>query len=741
MSMEFSGSAGVSARSLFSLSLNGKICAAATALVVLSLAVTATVIGVRSSSSAEAAAMNLARTSAREVAGALQSRIIGNLSAVINLSGAMRQTRANNQTLGRDQINEMVKATLLGSEDLIGAAVTWEPNALDGKDAEFAGKLPYYDATGRYLPYWTRASGGGTHVEPIVFDSAPGANDWYDIPKKSGKVFFTEPYNYPVDGKPTLMASLVSPIMIEGQFRGVASADFMLTRLTAILKELKVIEGAQLSLISNGGLYASHTDVARLGKKAEDLPAAALEQVRKGQAYEYEDSVGMVHLLQPLTIHADAPPWSVQLIFPKSVALAPARELLWYTLGVSLLCAIATALVLITVVFRLTAPLRALGERMSGLSSGDADLSVKLEVQGNDELAVIGNGFNQFVGKIHDVLVQVSASAENVARGSAEISQGNTDLSARTEHQASALEQTAASIDELTGTVKENAENARQANQLAEAASEVAQRSGSVVTQVVATMASINESSNKIVDIISVIDGIAFQTNILALNAAVEAARAGEQGRGFAVVATEVRNLAQRSAAAAKEIKELIDDSVDKVAAGSRLVDEAGSTMDEVVASVRRVTEIMSEITVATVEQSDGIAQVNQAIVEMDGVTQQNAALVEQAAAAAESLQEQAHHLEQAVSVFRLQRATGSTGSSYVRRPELPPAAQRATVARRLAARPAATASAAAKPVENSGPAPAPATARSASAAAAGNAARQPAAKPAAAADSEWEEF
>jgi methyl-accepting chemotaxis protein len=325
--------------------------------------------------------------------------------------------------------------------------------------------------------------------------------------------------------------------------------------------------------------------------------------------------------------------------------------------------------VLITVVFRLTAPLRALGERMTALSSGDADLSVKLEVHGNDELAVIGNGFNQFVGKIHDVLVQVSASAENVARGSSEISQGNTDLSARTEHQASALEQTAASIDELTGTVKENAENARQANQLAEAASEVAQRSGSVVAQVVSTMASINASSNKIVDIISVIDGIAFQTNILALNAAVEAARAGEQGRGFAVVATEVRNLAQR-AAAAKEIKELIDDSVDKVAAGSRLVDEAGSTMEEVVSSVRRVTQIMSEITVATVEQSDGIAQVNQAIVQMDGVTQQNAALVEQAAAAA-SLQEQAHHLEQAVSVFRLQRAS-SAASLTTRRPALP---------------------------------------------------------------------
>jgi methyl-accepting chemotaxis protein len=660
----------------FALSLNGKICAAATALVLLSLAVTATVIGIRSSASAEASAMELARTSAREVSGALQARIATNLSAVVNLGGAMRATLTAKLPLARDQINEMVKATLGGSEDLIGAAVTWEPDALDGKDAEFAGKAPLYDATGRFMPYWTRTSGGGVKAEPIVFDSAPGANDWYDIPKRSGKVFFTEPYSYPIDGKPVLMASLVAPIMIERRFQGAASADFMLTQLSNILAQLKTIDGAKLSLISNGGLYASNPSPEKLGKKADDVPAEGLARVRQGQSYEYEEQ-GLVHLLQPLFIHAETAPWAVQLTFPKSVATAPARELLLYTLIVSVICAVATAVILIGVVFRLTGPLRVLGERMTTLSSGDADLSVKLDVVGRDELAVIGNGFNQFVGKIHDVLVQVSASAENVARGSSEISHGNADLSARTEQQASALEETAASIEELTSTVKENAENARQANQLAGSASDVAQRSGAVVSQVVATMASINASSNQIVDIISVIDGIAFQTNILALNAAVEAARAGEQGRGFAVVASEVRNLAQRSAAAAKEIKALIDDSVGKVAAGSRLVDEAGGTMDEVVASVRRVTEIMGEITVATAEQSEGIAQVNQAVVQMDGVTQQNAALVEQAAAAAESLQEQAAHLAQAVSVFKLDR--GAARSVAARTPQ-----PRAAIARAI---------------------------------------------------------
>ncbi|MES2075760.1 MAG: methyl-accepting chemotaxis protein [Pseudomonadota bacterium] len=703
------------------LSLNSKICAAATALVVLSLGITATVIGVRSSASAEAAAMELARTSAREVSGALQSRIGTNLAAVINLGGAMRATRGANAALSRDQVNEMVKATLGGSEDLIGSAVTWEPNALDGKDAEFADKKPLYDATGRFMPYWTRGAGGKLNVEPIVFDSAPGANDWYDIPKRSGKVFFTEPYNYPVDGKNVLMASLVAPILIEGKFQGVASADFMLTRLSKILAELKVIDGAKLSLISNGGLYASNPVAERLGKKADDIPEAGLAAVRAGQSYEFADAGGYIHLLQPLFIHAESAPWSVRLSFPKSVATAPARELLWYTLAVALICAVATAGILIGVVFRLTAPLRTLGAAMTDLSSGEADLSVKLAVNGRDELAVIGAGFNAFVEKIHCVLLDVRVSAENVARGSAEISHGNSDLSARTEQQASALEETAASIEQLTSTVKENAENARQANELAGSASDVAQKSGAVVAQVVDTMASINQSSNKIVDIISVIDGIAFQTNILALNAAVEAARAGEQGRGFAVVASEVRNLAQRSAAAAKEIKALIDDSVGKVAIGSKLVDEAGSTMDEVVSSVRRVTAIMSEITVATHEQSEGIAQVNQAITQMDGVTQQNAALVEEAAAAAESLQEQAHHLAQAVSVFKLDE-----GRAAPRAPAPASAPTRAPAAKAAKAAPVKLASArpALKQVAPAKPAPRPAAKAKASSA-----------------DSEWEEF
>jgi methyl-accepting chemotaxis protein len=284
----------------------------------------------------------------------------------------------------------------------------------------------------------------------------------------------------------------------------------------------------------------------------------------------------------------------------------------------------------------------------------EGQLQVVIAPSGRDEITQLMQALATMRDQLQDVVARVRGGAEGVATASAEIAQGNNDLSARTEQQASALQQTAASMEQLSSTVRQNADNARQANQLAMSASTVAIQGGDVVGRVVETMKGINDSSRKISDIISVIDGIAFQTNILALNAAVEAARAGEQGRGFAVVASEVRSLAQRSAEAAKEIKLLISDSVGRVEQGTQLVDQAGSTMSEVVTSIRRVTDIMGEISAASTEQSQGVAQVGEAVTQMDQATQQNAALVEESAAAAGSLQTQAEQLVQAVAVFKL---------------------------------------------------------------------------------------
>jgi len=299
------------------------------------------------------------------------------------------------------------------------------------------------------------------------------------------------------------------------------------------------------------------------------------------------------------------------------------------------------------------------------------DLTVHVALRKGDSHSLL-YAIHKMQQELARVISQIRQASGTIATASSEIAAGNHDLSSRTEQQASSLEETAASMEELTSTVKQNADNARQANQLAVSASSVAVKGGTVVAEVVGTMGAINASSRKIVDIIGVIDGIAFQTNILALNAAVEAARAGEQGRGFAVVAAEVRNLAQRSAAAAKEIKTLIDDSVSKVEEGSSQVAEAGKTMDEIVDSVKRVTDIMAEITAASQEQTSGIEQINQAITQMDQVTQQNAALVEQAAAAASSLQEQASGLSDAVSVFRLQGGDLPQQQPTPRRPANP---------------------------------------------------------------------
>ncbi|MGH8853953.1 MAG: methyl-accepting chemotaxis protein [Telluria sp.] len=639
----------------FSLSLTAKVCATATALVVLSLGATSTFIGIESSTASREAAMLQAHTAAREASATLQARLGAGMARIQALSTTMGAAHGAEPPLVREQVNGIVKASLLDSADFVGMSAAFEPDALDGKDAEYAGKAPEYDATGRFMPYWTRGGDGAARAESIVFSTTPGANAWYDVPKASGKPHFTEPYKYPINGKDELIASLAAPIVVGGKVVGVTTGDFMLTGLGKILAGMARVEGGTLALVSNGGLYASHIDHGRNGKKADDLPAAALEAVRQGKPYEYTDDQDMIHLLQPLQLHPDIAPWAISLAFPKSVATASSRALVGYALMVSVVCAVIAVFVMVSVLRRLTLPLRVLGATMTDLSSGNADLSARLAVRGNDELAEIARGFNGFVAKIQDVLARVRSSSDAVATASTEIRQGNADLSVRTEQQASALEETAASMEELNGTVKQNADNARQANQLAESASETAVRGGEVVARVVDTMASISDSSKKVVDIIGVIDGIAFQTNILALNAAVEAARAGEQGRGFAVVATEVRNLAQRSAAAAKEIKALIGDSVDKVGVGSALVADAGKTMGDVVASVRRVSDIVAEISAASAEQSSGIGQVNQAIVQMDGVTQQNAALVEEAAAAAESLQQQAAMLVALVGEFKVE--------------------------------------------------------------------------------------
>jgi len=320
-----------------------------------------------------------------------------------------------------------------------------------------------------------------------------------------------------------------------------------------------------------------------------------------------------------------------------------------------LLALIATFIAVATGVFitrTITRPINRAVSLAEAVAAGD--LTHHLHVDTTDEVGRLLTALERMTGNLHGIVAQVRQGTDTISQATREVASGNMDLSSRTEHQASSLEETAAAMEQLTSTVKQNADNAREANQLASSASDVAVKGGNAVNQVVSTMSAINESSRRIVEIIGVIDGIAFQTNILALNAAVEAARAGEHGRGFAVVASEVRGLAQRSAVAAKEIKELIADSVNQVGTGGKMVEDAGQIISEVVKSIRHVTEIVAEISSSSKEQSEGIEQINHAVTQMDKVTQENAALVEQSAAAAQALQDQAQRLNDSVSSFRL---------------------------------------------------------------------------------------
>jgi len=401
------------------------------------------------------------------------------------------------------------------------------------------------------------------------------------------------------------------------------------------IKDLKGIARPLMSRVAELGLLNKNDDATKV-LMTEALPAQRNWLNAMGEFADYEH-----------TLNNEASTTAEK-------TYATARTFVLALSALAMILGIAAAIVITRSIVRPIVSAMALAQTVAS-----GDLSSTIVISSRDETGQLLGAMKDMQDNLVKVVASVREGSESVSTASAEIAQGNNDLSARTEQQASALEETAASMEELSSTVKQNADNARQANQLAQSASTVAVKGGEVVAQVVDTMKGINDSSKKISDIISVIDGIAFQTNILALNAAVEAARAGEQGRGFAVVASEVRSLAGRSADAAKEIKSLINASVERVEQGTVLVDQAGVTMTEVVSSIRRVTDLMGEISAASSEQSAGVSQVGEAVTQMDQVTQQNAALVEEMAAAASSLKTQAQDLVSTVAVFKLSQAHG----------------------------------------------------------------------------------
>ena len=474
--------------------------------------------------------------------------------------------------------------------------------------------------------YFVYAHGPHVFPHPMPDGYVGTARPWYKEAAAANKAVVTAPYVDATTGKLTI--TFAEPISESGTLTAIVGTDMHLDSVTRKVNGIRATNKSFAFLLDDAGNILAYANAELVLKPATAIAPALTTSLMAGLAqsggHTEVDVSGATQLVYAARV--EGTPWMLGIAVDKADAQASLRELLQLEVLIAL----------------------------ADIASGEGDLTRRMDATGKDELAQIALAFNQFADKIAAVLLQIRVAAENVRLATTEIAAGNRDLSERTEQQASSLEETAAAMEELTATVQQNASNAQQARQLAHAASDVAAHGGEVVGQVVQTMGGIEAASRKIEAIISVIDGIAFQTNILALNAAVEAARAGEQGRGFAVVASEVRTLAGRSAEAAKEIKGLIEDSVTQVTSGSRQVQEAGATMAQVVDSIRQVNTVVAEISSASQEQSTGIAEVGTAITHMDQATQQNAALVEEATAAAQSLQQQAHSLADVVAGFKL---------------------------------------------------------------------------------------
>jgi len=560
----------------------------------------------------------------------------------------------------RKLADTLLANALKSHPDFLSMSLAWEPDAFDGKDGDFAGKEGE-DPDGRFVRYVDRDTSGKVALHNLTDYEKPGSGDYYLLPRKLKKEVILEPYSYPYNGVDTLLTSIAVPIMVDGQFIGSVTADFSLQTLQTLTDSIKPYEGTGYALLlSQSGHVISYPNKSLITHSLpDDAPLLKNLQHGKGFTREQQDAVmgkSAIAVYMPVAIGNTGTPWMMGIVAPVDAVMKESNRQLRNAL-ILMVISIVLVFAVLSVIFTRKVMRPVGGEPYEAariaLTVADGDLTHPIATQKGDRSSIFF-ALHTMQAQLREVVTDIIATSHSVGSGASQIAAGNIDLASRTEQQASALEQTAASMEQLTATVKQNADNAHTATDLTANATKIAQKGDRMVSDVVGIMGEIDESSRRIADITTVINGIAFQTNILALNAAVEAARAGEQGRGFAVVAAEVRSLAQRSAEAVKEISALIAESTSRVDAGVGLVKNAGETMKEMMKAVIDVRDIMAEIVSASDEQSRGISQVTLAVHEMDGVTQQNAALVQEASSASASLEEQARRLNEIVQVFRL---------------------------------------------------------------------------------------
>jgi methyl-accepting chemotaxis protein len=586
--------------------LNGRMLISIGLAVFLGLGVLTTVVTVQAMRAAKADALVLSHKQAETIGLQMINRLDGAMDSARTLAQALEGLVAAGQT-SRTTTNLMLRGVLEASPDYVGVWTLWEPNAFDGRDAEYVGK-PGHDKTGRYMPYWSRGANGLNAEEPLTDYEVEGAGNYYLLPKRTNQETVIEPYIYKVAGKEVLMTSLVVPVHnAEGKFLGVAGVDLPLAALATEIASKKIGETGYAALVSNKGIYVAHPNAERCGHPMVDTdpwvqPFLAL--IQGGRTFETESYSKTLNdttyrLSAPVSIGETVTPWSVVVTMRESEVMASAVRLrnLILEIGVTVLGAV---LVVVWWIARsITRPIRSIAVELS---------------DGADQVAAASG--------------QVSGSGQSLAEGASE--------------QAASLEETSASLEELASMTRRNAEHADGAKVLAADTRRAADTGAADMQQMSAAMADLQKASASVAKIVKTIDEIAFQTNILALNAAVEAARAGEAGAGFAVVADEVRNLAQRSASAAKETTITIEESVRMSERGVALSGKVVDGFSEILSKARRVDEIVAEIATASREQSDGISQINTAVSQMDKVTQSNASSAEESAAAAEEMNSQA---------------------------------------------------------------------------------------------------